>query len=360
MTVTAGAYIDAVDIQTAPQNRKAGIFSKIIVNIGQDFFFIAAKITPAFSGEGICPFGKSRTVAQSGQIEADVQRAVVIAAPVKRSLGHAEPLTAVTAHNSLIHGVGDRLVGQNLIIHRIHHAQTQNSHVDDDLGFALDLSFLNALAGEYNGLFTLIAVLVFSVNIECVLVFIALCRVGREQPVTFTSTRSVKAKFAIQPDLQLGIAAGSTDGTDPVAIVILRPCVHMQGELSLIGQDIAIPQIGVNDHSIGALMLIWDGDGKGIEIAAVLRGDLEGVFTGLTSVQQQSGLPLRRQRFGTATARLIQQDFGNPGTLCVTHKCHGIRQQILLKPAVVDRLCRAALFVFTSNGIFGRSSIFGD
>ena len=148
----AGAFVQSVAVQAAPQNCKTSPRAEPGVDGFQHFLFCASRPDRIF--QCICVI----VGIQTPQIETSVQRPAVIAPPAESIACRTEGFAGVLSHDRLGDHVGNRLVRQNVIANMCNFFDPQHRHIYINIGFSNLLSGFSASTNIFQSLFAPVSI----------------------------------------------------------------------------------------------------------------------------------------------------------------------------------------------------------
>ena len=149
----AGAFVQSVAVQAAPQCGKAGSRAEPGVDGIQHFLFRASRPDRIF--QCICIIIGIQTL----QIETIIQRSSITAPPAKCSFGcHAKRVTGIHSHDCFGNHVGNWLVCQYVITNVSDFPDSQHRHIHVNICFSDFLSGFSAPADVFQSLFAPVSI----------------------------------------------------------------------------------------------------------------------------------------------------------------------------------------------------------
>ena len=263
---------DTVAVDAAPEDRFVAVRAEAAVDPGKDLIRRAAELVPT-PAERICPAAEAGAVVHRLQIKAGIQCIFVGAAagrPVEAVCSRAERVARVIVPDGLGDHIGDRLLGQHIIADGPADAETQDAHVDIDAGRADLLALFGAFADKFQGQFAIVALFVLGVDIQRMLVPVALVQILRdEQILLHIAGGAFKLHvFAVQLNGQLCLRTGGKNVADAVARSVLCPGFNSQVDLLPVGDGSTVAQVRFDLHLVFASVLVGNVEYKRIAVAA--------------------------------------------------------------------------------------------
>ena len=148
----AGAFVQSVAVQAAPQCGKVGSSAEPGVDGFQHFLFRASRPDRIF--QCICVI----VGIQTPQIETSVQRPAVIAPPAESIACRTEGVACIFSHDCFGDHVGNRLVCQYVITNASDFPDSQHRHIHVNICFSDFLSGFSAPADVFQSLFAPVSI----------------------------------------------------------------------------------------------------------------------------------------------------------------------------------------------------------
>ena len=277
----AGAFVQSVAVQAAPQNCKTSPRAEPGVDSFQHFLFRASRPDRIF--QCICVI----VGIQTPQIETSVQRPAVIAPPAESIACRTEGFTGVLSHDRLGDHIGNRLVRQNLIRDRADNTYPQHRHVHINLRVPDFLSGFYAETIQRQLRFPPVAVSVLGVNIEGMFLSVPRLRIRRKQAVLpgIPGGGRIRDLNSIQRNLNIFIRPLCRNA-DRISCRIFSLRGNLQNGYDFVGNFILIFEVQKDFYAVRSLMLVGNIDFEGILISrVVLCFDRKIVLSGFSFIQ---------------------------------------------------------------------------
>ena len=278
----AGAFVQSVAVQAAPQNCKTSPRAEPGVDGIQHFLFRASRPDRIF--QCICVI----VGIQTPQIEAGVQRPAVIAPPVKRTFCcRAEGFTGVLSHDRLGDHIGNRLVRQNLIRDRADNTDPQHRHVHINRRVPDFLPGFYAEANQRQFLFAPVAVCVLSVNVEGMFISIpGLWVEGKQAVLPAVTGRGRLCNLNFIQRNQDKFIRSLRRNADRIPCHVFSLRGNQKIGYDFVRNFVLVFEVQIDIYTLRSLVLIGNIDFEGILIPRIVFCfDREIILTGFSAIQ---------------------------------------------------------------------------
>ena len=343
----AGAFVQSVAVQAAPQNCKTSPRAEPGVDGIQHFLFRASRPDRIF--QCICVI----VGIQTPQIETSVQRPAVIAPPAESIACRTEGFTGVLSHDRLGDHIGNRLVRQNLIRDRADNTDPQHCHIYINIGFSDFLSGFYAEANQRQFLFAPVAVCVLSVNVEGMFISIPGLWVEGKQAVLPAVTgrgRICNLNFIQRNQNKFIRSLRRNADRIPCHVFSLRG--NQKIGYDFVRNFVLVFEFQIDIYTLRSLVLIRDIDFENILISRIVFCfDREIILTGFSAIQ----VKLNRVRCFKGQGFIIVSglsafDGSDLNAVGIgTDNGHFVWQHIPGQLVVIHGIRRSGLFVLAKN-----------